>query len=111
MATVLIWLIDEVYNFECKIFEPETSDFSQKEIKNMLKKLYEYFPYMEHEGKRTPYEPSSNYSKKWFQSYNHLLMLLDMKKQEVKHNIFMWLSVIAIVVSVASVIVRIGPTG
>lgn len=98
----------EVYNFECKVFEPATADLSQKELKNMLKQLYEYFPYTEHEGYRKPYEPSSDYSQKWFQSYNHLLMLLDMRKQEVKHNISMWLSVLAIVVSVAGVAVRIG---
>ncbi|SFJ83515.1 hypothetical protein [Methylophaga sulfidovorans] len=102
---------DEVYDFECKVFEPETAELSQKEIKSMLQQLYKYFPYTEHEGKRKPYEPSSDYSKKWFQSYNHLLMLLDMKKQEAKHNISMWLSVLAIVVSVTSVLVRVGSAG
>ena len=102
---------DEVYNFECKVFEPETAELSQKEIKSMLKQLYKYFPYTEHKGNRKPYDADSDYSKKWFQSYNHLLMLLDMKKQEAKHNISMWLSVIAIVVSVASVAVRIGTSG
>ncbi len=95
---------DEVYNFECKVFEPETADLSKKEIRKMLKQLYEYFPYTEHEGNRKPYEPSSDYSKKWFQSYNHLLMLLDMKKQDTKHNISMLLSIIAIVVSISAVI-------
>jgi len=40
-----------------------------------------------------------------------LLMLLDMKKQEAKHNISMWLSVIAIVVSVGGVVARIGVGG
>lgn len=101
----------EVHNFECKVFEPETAELSQKEIKTMLKQLYKYFPYTEHEGNREPYEPSSDYSKKWFQSYNHLLMLLDMKKHEKKHNLSMWLSIIAILVSVTSVIVRAGASG
>jgi len=101
----------EVYEFECKAFEPATAELSQKELKSMLKQLYEYFPYTEHEGERKPYSPSGDYSKKWFQSYNHLLMLIDMRKQEAKHNISMWLSIIAIVVSVAGVAVRIGFTG
>lgn len=98
---------DEVYNFECKVFEPETADMSQKEIREMLKKLYEYFPYMQKgEGVREPYAADSDYSKKWFQAYEHLLMLLEMRKQEAKHNISMWLSIVAIVVSLAGVVIR-----
>jgi len=98
---------DEVYNFECKVFEPETADLSEKELKDMLKKLYKYFPYTEHDGNRKPYDPSDDYSKKWFQSYKHLLMLLDMRRQQAKHNMSMWLSVIAIAVSVSGVVALI----
>ena len=96
----------DVYEFECKVFEPQTADLPQKEIKAMLKQLYQYFPYIESEEGKKPYDSSSEYSKKWFQSYSHLLMLLDMKRQEAKHNISMWLSIIAIVVSVTGVLVR-----
>lgn len=100
-------LLKDVYNLECKIFEPATADLSQREIKALLMQFYECFPYTDKgEGNKEPYATDSDYSKKWFQTYNHLLMLLEMRKQESKHNISMWLSTIAIVVSVVGVVVR-----
>lgn len=100
-------LLKDVYNLECKIFEPATADLSQKEIKVLLKQLYECFPYTDKgEENKEPYETSNDYSKKWFQAYNHLLMILEMRKQESKHNLSIWLSIIAIVVSVIGVAVR-----
>lgn len=104
-------IIKDVYNLECKIFEPATADISQKEIKGLLKELYACFPYIDKsDGNKEPYDTDNDYSKKWFQAYNHLLMLLEMRKQESKHNISMWLSIIAIVVSIASVVVRFSIT-
>lgn len=104
-------LFKDVYNLECKIFEPATADLSQKEIKGLLKELYSCFPYTDKgEGNKQPYETDNDYSKKWFQAYNHLLMLLEMRKQESKHNISIWLSIIAIVVSIVGVLVKFGVT-
>lgn len=97
----------DVYNLECKIFEPATADFSQNKIKGLLKELYAYFPYTDKgNGDKEPYETNNDYSKKWFQAYNHLLMLLEMKKQEQKHNVSMWLSITAIFVSSIGVAIK-----
>lgn len=99
--------IKNVYNLECKIFEPATADLSQNDLKKLLKQLYAYFPYTDKiDGNKEPYETDNDYSKKWFQAYKHLLMLLEMKKQESKQNISMWISIIAILVSIFGVVVK-----
>ncbi|WPC74948.1 hypothetical protein [Vibrio porteresiae] len=102
----------DVYNFECKVFEPETSELSVKELKVMLKQLYEYFPYLdEGDGNKKPYDTDKDYSKKWFKCYDHLLNLLSMKKQESRYKLSLTLSIVAIVISVIGVAVRITVSG
>jgi hypothetical protein len=97
----------DVYNFQCKIFEPETSEFSEKELKAMLKELYEYFPHTNKEdGDKQPYDTDNDYSKKWYKCYDHLLNLLTIKKQESRYKISFWLSIFALVISVAGVAVK-----
>jgi hypothetical protein len=99
--------IDEVYNFQCKVFEPETADLSEKELKEMLKQLYACFPYTEKkDGNKEPYATDLDYSKKWFKCYDHLLNLLTMKRQESRYKVSFWLSVTALVVSVCGVAIR-----
>ncbi|AUL95739.1 TPA: hypothetical protein I7745_23005 [Vibrio vulnificus] len=100
--------IAEVNNFKCKVFDPETSELSHQELKTMLKQLYVYYPYTKTaEGNREPYGASSDYSKEWFQCYHHLLMLIDMRRQERKFSISIWISILALAVSILGVIIRI----
>jgi hypothetical protein len=97
----------DVYNFQCKVFKPETSEFSEKELKAMLKELYEYFPHTNKgDGDKQPYDTDNDYSKKWYKCYDHLLNLLTIKKQESRYKISLWLSIIALVISVAGVAVK-----
>ncbi|HAT8543972.1 TPA: hypothetical protein I7198_19285 [Vibrio vulnificus] len=104
-------IVDE-NNFKCKVFEPETAELSHRELKVMLKQLYTYYPYIKtSDGNRKPYDAGNDYSKQWFQCYDHLLMLIDMRKQEKKFNISIWLSIIALVVSIAGIIFRFYANG
>nr|VVV03971.1 hypothetical protein AW0309160_01354 [Aliivibrio wodanis] len=99
--------IKDVNNFKCKVFEPKTAEMSHKELKEMLKQLYEYYPFiLSSEGDKTPYDTGSDYSKQWFQCYDHLLMLIDMQKQESKFHISIWISILALTVSVVGMIIR-----
>lgn len=101
-------LFKDVYNFQCKIFEPATADLSKNELKVLLKQHYEYFPHtIDSAGNKQPYDASNDYSKQWFQAYNHLLMLLEMRKQEAKHNISLTISILALLVSVAGVVIKL----
>lgn len=103
---------DKVYNFQCKVFEPETADLSEKELKEMLKQLYAYFPHTnKKDGNKELFETDSEYSKKWFKCYDHLLNLLTMKRQESRYKISLWLSVTALVVSVCGVALRVALGG
>lgn len=100
-------IIDDVYNFQCKVFEPETADLSEEELKNMLKQLYVYFPYTEKkDGSKEPYATDSEYSKKWFKCYDHLLNLLTMKRQESRYKVSFRISVTALVVSICGLAIR-----
>lgn len=100
--------IQEVYNFRCKVFSPDTADLSAKELKKLLKELYSYYPYTDKgNGNREPFCSDSSYSKGWFLCYDHLLMLLEQRQQEFKHNLSIWFSIIAIVVSISGVVVRV----
>ncbi|HGS5804777.1 TPA: hypothetical protein ACMD0U_001035 [Vibrio parahaemolyticus] len=102
----------DVYNFQCKVFEPETSELSMKELKVMLKQLYEYFPYVDKgDDNKEPYATDNDYSKKWFKCYDHLLNLLSMKKQEFRYKLSLTLSIVAILISVIGVAVRITVSG
>ncbi|USR78199.1 hypothetical protein NGM67_10610 [Photobacterium damselae] len=104
--------LKDVYNFQCKVFEPATSELSEKELKIMLKQLYEYFPYTyDGDGNKKPYATDNDYSKKWYKCYDHLLSLLSMKKQEFRYKLSLILSIVAIVVSVIGVAVRITVSG
>ncbi|OOE95662.1 hypothetical protein BZG78_14945 [Salinivibrio sp. MA351] len=104
--------LKDVYNFQCKVFEPETSELSVKELKVMLKQLYEYFPYTDKgDGNKQPYDTDNDYSKKWFKCYDHLLNILSMKKQEFRYKLSLSLSIVAIVISVIGVAVRITVSG
>jgi len=103
--------ITDVNNFKCKVFEPETAELSHQELKVMLKQLYAYYPHtVSSDGDRKPYDAGSDYSKQWFQCYDHLLMLIDMRKQERKFNISIWISILALVVSIAGAIIRLSAT-
>lgn len=103
--------ITDVNNFKCKVFEPETAELSHQELKVMLKQLYAYYPRtVSSDGDRKPYDAGSDYSKQWFQCYDHLLMLIDMRKQERKFNISIWISILALVVSIAGAIIRLSAT-
>lgn len=96
----------DVYNFQCKVFEPATSELSEKELKIMLKQLYEHFPYRDKgDGNKEPYATDNDYSKKWYKCYDHLLNLLSMKKQEFRYKLSLTLSIVAVVVSVIGVTV------
>ncbi|QXO18027.1 hypothetical protein [Vibrio ostreae] len=100
--------IKDVNNFKCKVFEPETAELSHRELKGMLRQLYEYYPKtVSSDGTRKPYDANSDYSKQWFQCYNHLLMLINMRKQERKFNISIWLSILALAVSIIGTIIRL----
>ncbi|WP_305846317.1 hypothetical protein [Photobacterium kishitanii] len=102
--------IKDVYNFQCKVFEPDTSELSEKELKKMLKQLYDYFPYIytdKDEGNKEPYSTDNDYSKKWYKCYDHLLNLLSMRKQESRYKLSLTLSIVAIVISVIGVAVRV----
>jgi hypothetical protein len=95
---------EEVYTFQCKIFEPETSELSEKELKTLLKQLYGYFPSTNEVGNnKKPYNTDLDYSKKWYKCYDHLLNLLTMKKQESRYKVSCWLSSFALLISLASV--------
>lgn len=97
--------ITDVNNFKCKVFEPETAELSHQELKVMLKQLYAYYPHTVSSD-----DAGSDYSKQWFQCYDHLLMLIDMRKQERKFNISIWISILALVVSIAGAIIRLSAT-
>lgn len=100
--------ITEVNNFKCKVFEPETAGMSYSELREMLNKLYGYYPYIESpESGRRPYDADSDYSKQWFQCYNHLLMLINMRKQDGKHRFSIGISILALVVASISPAVRL----
>lgn len=104
--------LEEVYNFQCKVFEPATSELSKKELKAMLKKLYDYFPHTDKgNGNKEPFDTDNDYSKKWYKCYDHLLNLLSMKKQELRYKLSLILSIVAIAVSVIGVAVRITVSG
>lgn len=104
--------IKDVYNFQCKVFEPATSELSEKELKSLLKQLYEYFPYTDKgDGNKEPYATDNDYSKKWYKCYDHLLNLLSMKKQESRYKLSLTLSIVAIVVSLIGVAVRVTVSG
>ena len=99
--------IEVIENFKCKIFEPATAELSRQDLKEMLKTLYGYYPVSSSDGKKQPYRADSDYSKQWFQCYDHLLMLLDTRKQQEKFNISIALSSIALLVSILAVLIRI----
>jgi hypothetical protein len=104
--------IKDVYNFQCKVFEPATSELSEKKLKLMLKQLYDNFPYTDKgDGNKEPYNTDNEYSKKWYKCYGHLLNLLSMKKQESRYKLSLTLSIIAVVTSVIGVTVRLSIAG
>ncbi len=98
----------EVYNLQCKIFEPATANLSEKELNNLLMQLYEYFPFYDQgEGNKKPYDTDQDHSKKWFLAYNHLLKLLEMRRQESKYKTSLYISISAIIISIAGLLVKV----
>ncbi|EMW7171710.1 hypothetical protein AAFM81_002534 [Vibrio fluvialis] len=98
----------DVYNFHCKVFEPAIAHLSKKDLEAMLLQLYDYFPFTNRgDGNKEPHETTSDYTKKWFNSYNHLLMLIETRTNEEKYNFSVKLSVLAVIISVISVLVNL----
>ncbi|HDX8462544.1 TPA: hypothetical protein RUY97_002865 [Aeromonas dhakensis] len=92
---------EELYALQCKVFEPATADFSMRELKILLNELLDSFPH-EDDGKGNirPYKPSRDESVMWFKSYDHLITLMNIKRDESKNRRTFWISISALVVSV-----------
>lgn len=98
----------ELYEFQCNVFEPKTADFSTKELMVLLKKLLNNFPHTDIEGgNRKPYSPTMDESVIWFKCYDHIITLISIKRDESKSNRTFWISIAAILVSLASAIAQL----
>ena len=100
--------IKEVYQFECEVFSPETTQKSEDELMKMIYKLYSYFPKQVNGDSDTfkPYDPTNPYSILWFKCYEHLIMLLEEKKNQKKYDLSLKISYAAILISIAGILVR-----
>lgn len=98
----------ELYELQCKVFDPETADFSKHELKGLLKDLLNSFPHIiDAEGNRKPYKPDVDESVMWFKCHDHIITLISIKRDEAKKNGTFWISIIAIIVSVTSAFIQI----
>jgi hypothetical protein len=97
-------------NLICKIFTPATSELSLTELKALLTELLKDFPVENQvDNNKKAYDVDSQYAKKWFVAYNHLLFLVDMKRQDSKYNTSLILSWTAIIISVLAILSRLAP--
>ncbi|WP_432463677.1 hypothetical protein [Agarivorans sp. QJM3NY_33] len=95
-------------NLLCKIFSSEVADFNQKELKVLMVKLLDHFPYIQKdEDNKEIYDVDNKFAKKWYAAYNHLILLMDFKKQDYRHTVSVWLSSSALLISVVAVIANI----
>ena len=97
----------EIDSFCCDVFRPDTADLSEKELKVKLKRLFELYPYNNFsDGTSRPVDPGSEYPKKWFQCYDHLLKLLEIKRQDSKFKLSLIISITALIISAITAGVR-----
>lgn len=98
----------ELYALQCKVFEPATADFSMRELKSLLNELLDSFPHVDDgKGNRRPYKPSDDHSVMWFKCYDHLITLMNIKRDESKNRRAFWISIIALVVSVITAVAQV----
>lgn len=101
---------EELYELQCKVFEPATADFSMSELKGLLNELLDSFPHVDDgKGNRRPYKPSQDESVMWFKCYDHIITLISLKRDESKNNRTFWISIVAILVSLASALAQLYP--
>ncbi len=96
--------------FQCRVFSPDNVELSVGELKKLLKDLLEKFPHtVDKSGNRTPYDPNMPDSIVWFKCYDHIITLISIKRDESKNNRTFWISIVAILVSLASAIAQLSP--
>ena len=89
---------DELYELQCKVFEPATADFSMSELKSLLSDLLKKFPHIvDDNGKRKPYKSGEDESVMWFKCYDHVITLINIKRDESTNNKAFWISVLALI--------------
>ncbi len=98
----------DLYELQCKVFEPATADFSIHELKGLLNSLLNSFPHtVDDKGNRRPYKPGMDESIMWFKCYDHVITLMNLKRDELKNRRTFWISIIALVVSVVTAVLQI----
>lgn len=99
---------EELYELQCKVFEPATAYFSMRELKGLLNELLDSFPHVDDgKGNRKPYSPTMGESVIWFKCYEHIITLINLKRDESKNNRTFWISIVAILVSLASALAQL----
>lgn len=99
--------IKDYENLLCLIFSPSVAAKGQKELENLMDTLLNHFPYEQKaEDHKTPYPVDSAFAKKWFAAYNHLILLIESKKQGKRYSISLIISVVAITLSILGLLTK-----
>lgn len=94
-------------NLIISIFSAEVTKYKLNELDNLMSKLLEHFPCQTlSDGHRKPIKMDNEITQRWFSAYNHLLLLIESRKQNYRYNTSLWVSSFAIVISIISLLTK-----
>lgn len=89
------------------VFSSETAKHKQPQLEALLLELLNNYPKSkESDGSQVPYKMDNDVSKKWFAAYNHLILLIESRKQNIRYNLSLWVSLSAVIISIVGLLAK-----